>query len=460
MDLKLNKKVIFSIFLGIIMLTSLFAFLYTGQDPNQPPTTPPVTPQTTTINYDAQNVQAKVVRLFPQVFFTATTRETNKAVLDEQVKKLSGVRSILQSYYSDPNSSGGIGQSDLSTLYYVAQLSITDNADVFAMQEQANDSNMFLAAEALRGGLVSLPEQVTFTNQDLNVTLDHDFQSPLSNAFLRPNTLVEDQIIVYLQGGFSASTLKTIQAVEQQNITAQPQEITLTQTHQITNLSQDLFFSFNATPLFLENEEQLKQTIVTGIQGAANPQASAGFFFPSLTITFDKNYSVFQQDMTTLLTDINGVQGQIFNLDQNQLTVFLDSTTFLETKSTLLSELEALNFHVVQTIDPVVTVNGSVSFDSNNLNEHSMQLKELIKQQEYFSTQNMQDISVLQNAFFEAQNFTAQDTNTIYDYPQKTFEAKIMPNHNLSDQVPLEITLSIVRGKIDSVTANEKFLEN
>ncbi|GEM_PF-3141311 len=446
MAFTLNKKTVYSLFIAFIMLSSIFAFvlIFAGPQAPQPPVQPPAQPPETTIDFQAENVQAKVVRLFPTIIVTSPTNEATIGNINLEIQKITGVNRILNAYYANLT-----GQTDFS-LTYVAEVSIAENADTQIISQKITEILSLSSPEVLRAGLVSLPASVVFENPDLNITQPHTFSSPLSNAYLSIGTLPDDDVKVFIQASFAASTLRSIQSFETENTTGAPENISLSSTLPIDSLGQKLFASFFGAGQSIGTADQIEAETLEAVSTATDISATEDFFLPVIEITLDKNYSTFEPDFDTALQDFNGVQAHFLNLDQNKLTVVLDTQNFVQTKQAVIAELNSLNFAVVSSTDPTVPFTLEAAFESNELAEQSTRL------QTFLSSKGFTEISVTQNAFFSVQKLQEANPDMNYSFSQETFEGQIKPTHAQGEQVELDISLAVARNIATSISAREQ----
>lgn len=426
------------------MIGSIFAaFLYGGNLNNQQPPTPPVdNGQTTAVDFEATSIPAKVVRLFPTIVVTVPTSQTDITALDSKLVGVSGVIGLLGSRFSqssDPNSG----------FVYVAELSISADENTSDLRQRITVLEGFQNADVIRAGFVSLPERVTFTNA-LGLTQEHVFESAFSNAYLSTQTLPDDNVEVFLQASLAANSLQSIIAIEEKNITASPKQVSINQALSISLLEPELFATFVGNEHILAQgaisllEEEMKNTLLD----SNSASVSLGFFFPTLEITLDKNYSNFEEDFKTVLNDFNGVVDFDLALDENMLSVYLEQNTFLEIKQKILDEFAALNFGVLESRGPRVPIEATIGFSSTSLSENSAKLSE------FLSSKSFSDTNIFQKASFTETSFT--DSNSIYALEEGNFSAFILPTHTNGETVDLLISFIAVRGKIISISAREK----
>lgn len=436
----------FAFFIVFIMVSSIFAFVFLIAPPqkNEPVPSPMPSEPVTGIAFEAQSIPAKVSRLFPQIIITSPTNNAQIDQIDSELRKISGILQIVDSRYLTESQSAQQGIN----LVYFAQASIANDANVFLLEEKISQISFIQGTQIARIGLVSLPSSVVFQNPDLNITQTHSFTTPFSNAILSNQTIADDNISVLLQASLSGNTLVSIQAIEEQNFSAMPVQFSLNEQFLPVSFGPTISASFVADYNFLGQEEQL-DTELSLLFPQATPRTSIDFFVPSLEIIFDKNYAVFQPDLEFVLKDQNGIQAHFFDFDQNKITVILDVKNFATTKQKLVQELESLKFKVVNTIDPEIPVTSQLSFLSSNLQDEPLNFKEFLEQKQFMK------IFLSRPAFFEKESFLIPDTNQTIDFAQKQFQAPVSPFHLLSDQIKIDIVLTLARGQLVSVTATE-----
>ncbi|MDO8633858.1 MAG: hypothetical protein Q7K34_01035 [archaeon] len=447
----MDSKKLFVIFIAVVMVGSIFAvFLYGGNLNNspQPPPAPPVDgSQTTAVDFEAAGVAAKVVRLFPTIVVTLPTTETDKTVLDSRLAGVQGIAGLLSSRFSqagDPTGSGGL------SLIYVAELSVSSDESTLDLADRVSAVEGFEKAEVIRAGFVSLPTQVTFSNQ-LGLTQGHVFESPFSNAYLSAETLAEDEVEVFLQASLAADSLQSIIAIEEKNISASPKQASVAEPLPIDSLEPQLAASFVGSEeiLAVGATAALEEELLALFPDSNSAIVSLGFFSPALEITLDKNYSSFQEDFKTVLTDFNGVIDFDLSLDENKLLVFLGQETFLETKQKIFDEFASLNFGVLGSKGPAVPMEAAIDFQTTVLSENALKLSG------FLSSKPFSGANVFQPASFSAVSFTEPDSNSVYSLEKGSFSGLVFPTHAVGETVNLSINFVATRGKIISINAKE-----
>lgn len=449
MDFVFDKKKLFVLFISFIMLSSIFAFVFLSSTFNQtpsPPTTLPPEENPTGIQFEAQSVPAKVVRLLPLVIISSRTTEPDISKINNGILGLESVNSIAESYYAqDPTATGGL------SLVYVANVSLKEDADTEKLLADLYGLPFFEAPELLRAGLISLPKTVSFENKELSLSQVHEFSNPLSNAFLSPLTRKDDEITASLQATISGQTLLDLTAIEETNITATPSQKAFVQELPVSGLSENLFVSFTAPADFLGKEKETETEITESVENAIEATISKNSFGAlSLQLVIDRDLNVFRQDIETLLADVNSIQSLDFLPDQNTLVVLIEETSFSGTKQAILEKLSSINFSPSSVSDPRVPYSAQVTFSSNALAVPSSMLVQLLEQK------GMAEISMFQQSTFETQLFFDADSNESFEFPGQNFSALILPTHSVGSPVTLEVSLSISRGEIVSVNAIEK----
>ncbi|MEK6942254.1 MAG: hypothetical protein AABW85_05340, partial [archaeon] len=232
--------------MAFLMLGSIvsFSFLFGEKSQNgnnTPPegTVPSGTTPPTAIRFEANSVPATVEQLFPTIFITASTAESEITKIDSQVKKIGGVKKINNSYYREQSGTGLPGP-----LVYVAETAINPDASREGIAKAAKNLSVFTDPAIIEVGLVKLPDKVIFTNPDLNVSQEQSLSPPTAQAYLNLGTVKGDSITVQLQASIASTTLQSLLAFEQKNLTASPKFFVASGEYEILSLQNSL--SFNA----------------------------------------------------------------------------------------------------------------------------------------------------------------------------------------------------------------------
>ena len=448
----MEKKKLYTIIMAFLMLGSIVSFSFLFGGPNQgnaPPegaVPPPGTTPPTAIKFEASSVSATVEQLFPTISLTASTAETEITKIDSQVKKISGVKKINNSYYREQSGTGLSGP-----LVYVAEASINPNASREEIAKAAKNLSVFTDSAIIVVGLVKLPDKITFTNPDLNVSQEQALSPPTSQAYLNLGTMQGDLVRVQLQASIASTTLQNLLAFELQNLTASPKFFMASGEYEISSLQNIL--SFNASANFSnKGTVDLLAGKLKGVSGVvdANVNVNSGDLGNGpLTINFDQNAILFEQDLNTFFSGFGGVKKFSIDMNKRSATVSFDQNVeFLQFVSGMNSQLDSLHFTVEEIIEPKIAVQGTVEI-SGDSSAIEGEIKLLLEKS------GLSEAIFNQSAKMTAGLITDSSSNESFPVDGNSFDASVKTGHAVGDKAPLSMFVIASRGKIETISAQE-----
>ena len=395
---------------------------------NIPPGTPPEQPPTA-ISFKASNVDANVAELLPSLILTAPTNNTDPASLQQLLASVDGIEKIESAQFTPSQGTNG------PAWIFIAQLKLKNDAEVVST------------------GIISLPNTVTFTN-DLNLTQQHTFADPRTNAYLSIDSLPGDKLKMGLQASFLGKQIQNLIAFEQYNLTATAIPESIEGNFKIAKIENTL--SFSATTTYSENatiEAQLKKIISENSAGSAS-EINVQRVFPELKFVFEKPY--IPEDLNIFFSQQKGVLAFDFSeKDNNSAAIFFDeSLNYNSLKTDIENGLNSLHFNLKETIEPEVPLSGSIT-----LNEGSNVASIAENLSKSFGTEGLKEIRFTRTAIIEASELIdiAHD-NFSYPLPAGKFNAEIKLGYTEGEEIPLVVSFSSLRGNAVEVSAIEKSL--
>ena len=430
------------------MVGSIWGYVFLAGGSTDTGSTPPDTTippqQPTTIQFNASNIQSDVIELLPSIILTAPTNNTDVDSLRQLLTSIDGIDKIASAQFT-PSQGGN------TAWVFIAELQLKNDADRKAISEKISAIPDFSQPQAVATGIISLPETVTFTN-DLNLTQEHKFPDPRTNAYLAIDTIPGDKITTELQASFTGTQMQNLIAFEQANLTAGSIPKRIEGSFKIAGLEDRLSFSAITSYSRKAAIEARLKDLISEKAGDANSSIAAQNVFPELKFVFTKSY--IQQDLNTFFTGQAGVLAFDFSeSDINSASIFFDETMdFDSLKSRLESELNSLNFAVKETIEPEVPVGGEISLNAGTNIEA---LAESLSKS--FGAEGLQELSFSRIAVIEAAELTDAD-GASYAVAEGKFPAKIKLGYLQGDDVELTVIFNSQRGNATDIVAEEKTL--
>lgn len=443
----MDKKKLYTLFMAVLMAGSIFSFavLIAGPQNSPPPQSPSDgSTQATAVRFQASGVEATVEQLFPTVLLTASTKEAEISKINSEVLKISGIKRLNNSSYSQQTTGSLSGP-----LVFVAEISIDSEGLREQIASEIAKIVFFSDSSVFPLGLVSLPKTVSFKNTALNLTQDHTFSNPSAQAYLNLGTIEGDKITVSLEASIAGSQLQSLFVAEEQNITAFPKLVSLSGEFEISSFKSEISASAKTNYSGKEKISELNSKIkeISGVSDSKLEPVQTGL---PLEITFFENALVFEQDLNTLLSDFNGVGGHDYNAESKELKVFFDEQVdFFSLVEDLKSELNSLNFSVKEVFEPKILVEGEIELGSSDSKESIEKIKTV------FEEYGIVEEKFLQKAKITATELVDFQNNQTYKVEESFFEAMVLPVRTAGEKVNLQIILIISRGKILSISASE-----
>ena len=336
---------------------------------------------------------------------------------------------------------------------FIAQLKLKSDADRKLISEKLSQIPDFVSPEIISTGIISLPSTVTFTN-DLNLSQQHTFADPRTNAYLSIDTTAGDVIKVELQASFLGKQIQNLIAFEQYNLTATAIPESIEGNFKIANIEDSL--SFSATTTYSESAEieaQLKK-IISENSADTNPEINVQRVFPELKFVFEESF--IPEDLNIFFSQQKGVLAFDFSeKDNNSAAIFFDeSLDYNLLKSEIVTGLNSLHFNLKETIEPEVPLSGKITLgEGANVATIAENLSKS------FGTEGLKEIIFTRTAVIEASELidSAHD-NFSYPFPEGKFNAEIKLGYTEGEEIPLVVSFSNLRGNAVEVSAVEKSL--
>lgn len=284
-----------------VMIFSTVAFSLLSASQNPPNQTPPANnpntqnPQTTTpLNFKAQ-ASARVADLLASFKLFATAAQPDIDAIDALVRKSPAVVQVTSSFRQDPSKPG--------TLLYTADIQFDKSkAPVQQVTDEitANTLGALSTITVFSAVLFEVPHQVSFKNEDLNLTHDYIFLDPLKPGFANSGTQKGDTVSIEMEATFTGSILSNLNVYEISNLSSTPHEYTVTLPFTVSSLEPTLLLADEnefSPGLLKESIEADLQKIpdINGLTVAVHPKEPFVF-----TIDADLNGQAFQEAVSAI----------------------------------------------------------------------------------------------------------------------------------------------------------------
>ena len=146
------------------------------------------------------------------------TNETNKALIDSSILKITGVSKVSSQFKKT--------SVDSNLWVYLAELSLKKGADLFTVTKSLSDLNYFdksQGVEAMKYITISVPSSVMLHNIDLNIDRNFSFPATTLSTLASVSTQSGDELIVGGNITVQGQIINSISLLEQQNLTRDQQ---------------------------------------------------------------------------------------------------------------------------------------------------------------------------------------------------------------------------------------------
>ncbi len=184
--MKLNMHTIVAIFIVLAFFGSMLAIALNPHRPqNIQEAEQPIPQQKIAQIAYSSDVNAKVYLLHNLYRLFAYTRESNISKIDRELVsklKLKKINSYFDSIQNNPQN---------TSLVYVADLVLAQDSNIDNLSQiESLESTEYL----MQVGKIEIPEKITITNKDLNISKEQEMEKNLVECFLLPNHKEGDAI--------------------------------------------------------------------------------------------------------------------------------------------------------------------------------------------------------------------------------------------------------------------------
>jgi len=402
-----------------------------------------------TIAFSSGEINARVEKVLPELVLTASTDETEIYKINALIMQVPGIKNINSSYRLPQN------QAISKSIIFFAEISLAaGTGQLTAVQEiQDKTKNILFDLSAAKKGIISFEKTLKLSNKDLNLSKEHSFEEPLSEAYLNLDTIENDEIIAEIFFNFNKNIVVKSIGNETSNVTAEPLLHSVSTETKIIELKNDLLVEGKASHENKTAKEELESSLKQGFDlnsTSLNLMPAA----PSLEIQIDVN----DLNASQLINDLNAFldQNQIIqknlSIAEQKITIALlldsiDSINSMETS--IINFLKAKN--VMQ--DRIKTVKGTASLNAELAFNQAISSASANDINSFFSGKGFYDLSIKQKALVSKE--VLLDKN-YFDYDQNFVEVTVKTGHAAGDLIELDGMFYSSRNKALMAFLNEK----
>ncbi len=440
----LTRNQVFSIFIAVVMVGSILGIIaYTPPDTSSQPNAPGPQQQATTVSYSAGGVQAKIEQLFPSAVLILKTSELDAGALEKKLLAIPGIAGVSNSQFVSLQ--GGAQENFRTELRLSSPDKISEVYSAILAIDSVSSAQLFSQALARVSG------KVAFRNPDLDLEQDYSFPNNAVQAFVSSNTRKGDEVLLSIQATFAGQALSQAIAIEEKNLTAEPQIYLVNSSYKLDSFSGEYFV--RATKPLSE------QSILEGIKAELAEQDSnlAVKITPAssmMSVYFAEPEKIFRQDLNTFFSERGGVTS--FAIDENSSRAqvqFSEGTDYNSFRPALQEDLDSLGFKVSRIEDPVVSMQGTLVPSAGK--------EEFLKIIAAIEKKDSVQLEVLEKASVAAGSVFVPDVNKSFTLAKGSFGAFVKTSHKEGDEVTLAILLvATEKGGISDIQAQEAEAQN
>lgn len=440
----MNSNQWFGIFIAVIMIGSIlgFALMFSGNQPQETPVIEPDFSDSTVMQMNAENINAKVIEVLPKVLFSAYTNEADIMIINEKIASVEGIYSINSKYRQSENTSFGTSLVFISEISFAKEKSIeeTTSAITSSTEDILFDPAFFQVV------LISVPKNVKFSNEQ-GFDLDYEYEDPLTTAYVLPGTLKGDELSVRIDASFTGNTMVNSFASVSINLTAEPKthsfELTKTVEEKLPRI---VFGSFADYSDFVD-DNSLKEQILSL---ANTVDANIASFEPEnyFTVFFEAETDL-KEEFTKFINDNNA--------SFTSIEVFEAGTGFsaqiyfkgeINTQKALVEEfLKDKNASDISFSESLAQVFASISLASPDSSQTVSDLNGLLNELNFKQTQIQQEVVVVFDSFVSDEGIEfIPDEQTVT-------EVFVSPSTEIGQEVDLAVEIETARDSVVSIRA-------
>ncbi len=430
---KEKRKIIFSIFLAVIIIGSVLSIAFSPRfkPPEQPKPKP--TQQQPIESFKAEEIDANVEQLTSTYVLYGQTTVANPFELISKLKSIEGVREVYNPNYSRP---------EQNKLAFFCDILLESDSNIESILSSIEEKGILSNAEAYVKAMLKLPAELTLHSVDANKTKEFRFDRPFVIGVVSLDTKPGDQLKVnlYLQLQGDALVKGSAKAYETNNLSATPRFYSQDVNATIASLEPKFViaeqFSYDGFDLnVLESE-------LNGLGDVNNASLSLKlreYFYVSVPLQADENIEELKNDLNVIIRSIENVNNVEFEHASLRAAI-----------ASLLSE-KGIE-HSIENVDAFISA--TLSLRELLQGEEASKLSDSIKQ--LLGGYGI-EASIAQPAKLIIETITDPDKNI--EIPLKeNVDATLLAGHSVGETVSVKVDFMLVRKEVSYIEATEPAL--
>ena len=445
----MDLKGLFALAVAIVMFSSIAAYtvFYTFPDQKSSSGNNDVPQNPTAIDFKASGVSATVVNLLPSIEIWAETTETDLLKVNKSIYSVDGIKTVNGKFQQHPYSVLGMG------FVYVADISFAPDKNSSGIIGALESETSLRYVSGSNYALVELPKKITMQSADakLGLARDFNFSENLSEALIGLDAMEGDSLLVGVSATFVGNEATNVMALEEKNLTAEPVPKTALLQAPVGSLEPKLAFDADLPYSLFDGVSSLEKDL-NAIEGVSGSKVFFSAVEPVLSIGGQADENAFAQ-LQSFLNDLNASNVSLTNNPLSGTISFsesIGSKAFSEKKAAIEAKVKQLDLNAF-----VAEENGLLSAEISLASVDSKQPASLVSNllKSKLLVFNLRQPGTV--ALLEIKG-PEPESSALYSVPAGKISSMLLPGHSLSDIVSVEASFSLVRGKIDSISAEEK----
>ncbi len=441
----MEAKNLFSIFIAVIMVGSIVGFTAFYSFPDQEAGSDQGEPQApTAIDFIAEDVNATVFQMLPSIKIQAETLETDIIAVNNSVYSIEGVKRVRGSFQQSPYTVLGTG------FVYVADISFDADLNSQHVLQSIRTETPLQNIGGSSFALVQLPKTVSMHSVDeaLGLTREYAFSEDISEALIGIDSIEGDSLVVGITATFIGEQAANLMAFEQHNLTAAPVPRNALLEAQVTSLESKLLFDAKPPYSLLDSVSTLESEVRA--LGDVN-NASVFFSAGEAKIYMELEGPVEEDVFSNLKAFVEDLNAELAEQDSLNASISfkegISSQLFSEKKAAIEVEMQRLGIHALVEEEQGF-FSGTAELESADSGQAGLAIKNL------FESIGL-EATIRQPGNISLQEIFDSDLDKVHSVQGGEALAFLFFGHSLGETVQVEVNYSLVRGLIDSISAEE-----
>ena len=403
--MKADKKTLFSIFIVLLFVGSLFGIITYGGGRNTPAPTDINGLQdinTEPVNYQAQ-FDANIIEIFPQIIVAGKPTDYDSTTVENKLLELQGVKNKTFTFRQTTDGSMNL----IITISFVPEKKeeiISKIKELEIIEEPI---------ELYQQALLSVPEDANFTS-DSNQTIEYYFGEAPMEGVIGIDSLKGDSISVFCYASFSGNQLLSATGIESYNNSSSPQMLVSSGDFNVISYESQISLQAENMIIYSKDKNSLEEKIKKDYNNTEfSYNVTQNLIY---NISEDQNTEELEKDMNTLKENSKILDYSI-DTEANTLEVYLKEDVSLEDYNLLKTQIKDLTNSKIITSEPKITLNILFNYSEIDIQKINEIISGFGFENAEYKTAAIVDTN---NLVIEGQKYQYEQATTIasVDYPE------------------------------------------